>query len=259
MKNYLCTLAIVSLVTACDSTTPTPRGAVTVRFNTVNTAAVAASGANDSVAFDHVPAGGAITITGSNGTLVIHDIRLIVSEFELKRAEDACVGEDDNDSCEEFEGGPFLVNLLDGSAVDVVNAAIPEGTYTKLEFEVEDLDGDSDDDTAERTTMQAILASMRQAYPNFPSRASGVVHGTFTPTGGTAQVFTVYLDAEIEVEVAFAAPFRVPQDGKLSVDLSPAAWFKVGSTVTDLRALNGQTISFDAEFSRGVMRVRDDD
>lgn len=259
MKKLLLTVAVASFATACDSTGPNARGAVTVRFNTVATAATMASLGDGTIAFDHVPAGGAITITGSNGTLVIQDIRLIVSEFELKRAEDTCVGEDDNDSCEEFEGGPFLVNLLDGTATDVVNAAIPEGTYTKLEFEVEDLDGDSDDDATERTTMQAILATMRQTYPNFPSRASAVVHGTFTPTGGSAQPFTVYLDAEIEVEMAFAAPFRVPQDGKLSVDLNPAAWFKVGSTVTDLRALNGQTIAFDAEFSRGVMRVRDDD
>jgi hypothetical protein len=65
-------------------------------------------------------------------------IRLIVSEIELERAEGACVGEDDDD-CEEFEGGPFLVNLLDGTGDEVVNAIIPAGSYTEFEFEVENL------------------------------------------------------------------------------------------------------------------------
>lgn len=254
-KAVLTTLIVFSV--GCDATGPSNGRQVAVRFNAVTTAAGTGSLASmtaASVLADHVPSTGAITLTGTNGTLIIQDIRFIVSELELERSGAACTGEDDADDCEEFEGGPFLVNLLDGTADEVVTAMVPNGTYTELEFEVEDLDVDADDDAAETQVMQTILANIRQTYPNFPSTASMVVHGTFN-----GEPFTVYFDAEIEVEQAFATPFRVPEDGSIRVNLDPAVWFKVGGEVMNLRALNGQTVQFHAEFENGVIEVRRDD
>lgn len=255
LKKSLMIGALVPFLWACEGTTgPEGAGQVAVRFQ-----ALAPSGANASLgsaslaSFDHAPATGAITLTGTNGTLVIQDIRLIVSEIELEREGGECAGANDND-CEEFESGPFLVNLLDGTSTEVVNAVIPAGRYTELEFEVEDLDPEDDDDNGERQTKQAILTQMRQAYPAFPSDASMVVHGTFN-----GQPFTVYFQAEIEVEQEFATPFRVPEDGAITVNLSPAAWFQQGAQVMDLGARNGQTIEFEAEFENGVVEVEFDD
>ncbi|CAA9301179.1 MAG: hypothetical protein AVDCRST_MAG68-455 [uncultured Gemmatimonadetes bacterium] len=255
LKKALFAAALLPLAAACaDSTASGGDGRVAVRFN-----AVAAGAQGAQALFDHVPATGAITLTGTNGTLVLQDIRLIVSELELERANASCRGEDDDDDCEEFEGGPFLVNLLDGTAAEVVNASIPAGSYSEFEFEVEDLDADEDDDGGERQAIQSILAGMRQAYPGFPSDASMVVHGTFTPTGGTAQKFTVYFEAEIEVEHKFATPFRVPEDGAIEVNLDPALWFKPGAQVVNLAALNGRTVEFEAEFKSGIKVEHDDD
>lgn len=248
----LLSLSLAALATAACSDAAAPSGdrSVAVRFNVVpgSAAPTTASAAS----FDHVPASGAVTLTGSNGTLLIQDIRLIVSKLELNRAGAVCSGENDADDCEEFEGGPFLVNLLDGGATQVVNALIPPGSYTKFEFEVEDVEADEDDNSGERAAMQAILAQLRVPYPAFPSDASMVVHGTFTPTGGAAQPFTVYFDAELEVEQEFATPFRVPEDGQINVNLDPAAWFRAGGQVTNLAALNGQLIEFHSQFEHGV-------
>ena len=256
-RKALLLAALIPFLGACEDTTGPEGGErVAVRFNAVtSTGATASQSPSSGASFDHVPATGAITLTGTNGTLVIQDIRLIVAEIELERAEGACLT--GGNGCEEFEGGPFLVNLLDGTAAEVVSAEIPAGTYTEFEFEVEDLDTDDDEDSAKRQRMQAILMQMRQAYPGFPGNASMVVHGTFTPTGGTAQKFTVYFDAEIEVEHEFATPFRVPEDGAILVNLQPATWFKSGTQVVNLAALNGRTVEFEAEFKSGIKVQKD--
>jgi hypothetical protein len=250
-------LTLAGLAACADATASGGSDQVGVRFNVVAGAAAAPAMAS-AVAFDHVPVTGPVTLTGSNGTLVIQDIRLIVSELELDRAGAACSGEGDSDDCEEFEGGPFLVNLLDGGPSQVVNALIPPGSYTRFEFEVEDVEADEDDDSGERAAMQAILTQVRQAYPAFPSDASMVVHGTFTPNGGASQSYTVYFDAEIEVELEFATLFRVPEDGQINVNLDPAAWFRPGAQVLNLAALNGELIEFHSEFEHGI-EVEDDD
>ncbi|HET7274718.1 MAG TPA: hypothetical protein VFI91_06035 [Longimicrobiaceae bacterium] len=253
-KKLFIIAALVPLLWGCeDSTGPEGVDSVAVRFAASSEAAAVASLAAGDGSVDHVPATGAITLTGTNGTVVIQDIRLIVSEMELKRAGDECVAEEDDDDCEEFEGGPFLVNILDGTADEVVSAIIPTGAYTEFEFEVEDLEVD-EDDTDESAAIEALLVEMREDYAEFPSEASALVHGTFD-----GQPFTVYLDAEIEVEREFAQPFRVPEDGAILVNLDPASWFMNGDEVIDLLALDGQLIEFEAEFENSIEVGHDDD
>lgn len=250
-KKALFLAALVPLTAACeDSTGPAGSGQVAVRFQAIAppTVLLSSSGAQLSTA----PA--PLTISGDNGTLVIEDIRLIVAELELERAGVECAGAEDEDACEEFEGGPFLVDLLDGGADEVVNARIPAGSYTEFEFEVENLSPDEDDSAAERQATEAVLAEIRQAYPDFPAEGSMVVRGTFE-----GAPFTVYFDAELEVEREFSRAFRVPEDGALTVHLDPAAWFRHGTEVVDLHAYDGQTIEIEAEFSDGVVEVEIDD
>ncbi len=250
MRSKLIAASLLLPLAACSDSTGSDSGSVAVRFRTSgSSAAVSGAGFSRSAAAD------AITLTGTNGTLVIDDIRLIVSKLELERAEDSCAGGGDDDDCEEFEGGPFLVDLpLGGGAVTLAEAAIEAGSYTEFEFEVEDVEADDDDDSAERGAMQAVLTQMRQAYPAFPSGASMVAHGTFN-----GQRFTVYFDAEVEVEQKFATPFRVPEDGALTVKLNPALWFRSGTQVTNLFLLNGKTVEFEAKFKSGIEGVDHDD
>lgn len=257
MRRTLILAALAPLLWACEDATG-PEGAerVAIRFQAVTPTGAAASRAPGLVASR---AGASelavapITLAGGGNTLVLDDIRLIVAEIELERVEAECVGEDDSDDCEEFEGGPFLVDLLDGAADDVVTGLIPAGSYTELEFEVENLEADDDDDTSELQTMQALLAQVRQAYPSFPDDASMVVRGTYNGTP-----FTVYFDAEIEVEREFATPFQVPGSESILVSLNPSAWFMVGDRPINLAAFDGQTVEFEFEFESGI-EVEDDD
>ena len=249
--------ALVPFLWACeDATGPEGGERVAVRFQAVTATGVSASrmpGVSASLSGASRAAVAPITLTGGGNTLVIEDIRLIVAEIELKRAGVVCVGEDDDDDCEEFEGGPFLVNLLDGTADEVVTGVIPAGAYTELEFEVENLDADEDDDSSERQAMQSVLTQVRQAYPSFPNDASMVVKGTYN-----GAPFTVYFDAEIEVEKEFATPFQVPGGESILVNLNPAAWFLVGGQPLNLAALDGRTVEFELEFESGI-EIEDDD
>lgn len=256
MKRALLLLAALPVMWGCaDSTGPTEPANVAVRFTANADASVSASLAPMNATGDHVASTGAITLAGSNGTLVVEDIRLIVSKLELERSGIECEAEEDDDNCEKFEGGPFLVNLLDGTAEEVVTAIVPAGAYEEFEFKVEDLELDDDeDDESDSAALEALLGQMRQSYPEFPGNASAVVHGTFD-----GQPFTVYLDAEVEVEREFAVPFRVPEDGAILVNLDPGSWFMAGGEVVDLVALDGETIEFEAEFESGVEIEFDDD
>lgn len=251
------TLALTTLAAAgCDGdSTGAGGGRVAIRFATTGGAAAAQSAAPR---FSHAGTGDVLTLTGSNGTLRIEDVRLIVSELELEGSNGSCVAEDDgDDDCEEFESGPFLVDLpLAGGAVTLTTDQVAPGTYDELEFEVEDLEAEEDDDSGERQAIQSLLAELRGVYPNFPSGASMVAHGTFTPAGSTAaQPFTVYFDAEIEVEMELDPPVTIPGASTLTVGVNPAAWFRPGAQVVNLAALDGRTVEFHSQLRDGMEEV----
>lgn len=257
LKKLIAVVVFVPLLSACDETTgPNERGEVTVRF------ATSASGGASSLNAARSPAGSAaqMVIQGANGTLLISDIRLVVSEFELEGREGACADPlSDDDDCADFEALPFLLDLpLDGSPLTVATADVPSGTYEKLEFEVEDLDVEGED-AAERQAIQNILNTLRGSYPQFPEEASMVVRGTFTPAGGSAREFTVYYDAEIEVELELDPPITIPGTQVLTVQVDPSRWFRSGNQVIDLSALNGRTVGFEAELDDGFWDVDHDD
>ena len=208
--------------------------------------------------FSHAGTGDVLALTGTNGTLRIEDVRLIVSELELEQSDGSCVAEDDGDDhCEEFESGPFVVDLpLAGGAVTLTTDQVAPGTYHELEFEVEDLEPEDDDGPGERQAIQSLLGQLRSVYPGFPSGASMVAHGTFTPSGSTtAQPFTVYFDAEIEVEMDLEPPVTVPGAGSLTVHVNPAAWFRQGAQVVNLAALDGRTVEFHSQIRDGMEEV----
>lgn len=208
-------------------------------------------------------AGDELVLTGSNGTLVITDIRMIVAEFEME-GPDACVPAQDAEDPElekcEFESDPFLLDLPhDGSQLTVATADLPSGVYTELEFEVENLDEDEDDDFGD--ALVGLRQQMRAAYPLFPDRASMVVSGTFTRQGGAEEAFTVYLDAEVEVEMDLIPALIIEDEDPrtVTVRMDPAGWFLTDGLVSKLSAFDGQLLEFEAEFENGVHEVEWDD
>ena len=106
---------------------------MTVGFSITQNAAQAATVAGEGAG----GAAGEITVTGSNGVLVITGVHFIVDEFRLERAEAACDSAANEDACERFETDAQFVTLpLDGATVPVFTATVPAGTYTDLKFEV---------------------------------------------------------------------------------------------------------------------------
>jgi hypothetical protein len=173
--------------------------------------------------------------------------------MELERVNGDCK---EHHECEEVETPPMFVNVpLSGSPVTVAQDQVPPGSYRKLEFEVEDGELDEDEDSGQ---LQTVMNAVRAAFPDWPSGATAVVVGSFTPTGGAAAPFTVYLRAEIEVELAFNPPLVVAdQSAGVTVNLIPEMWFKRSNgTVVDLSQFDfgktHQTMGLEVEMEHGL-------
>lgn len=201
-----------------------------------------------------------LTIAGEIGTLAITDIRLIVSEMKLKVDDDAA-GEGP-----EFTTPPSLLDLPLNSAQIAVaaEAEIPEDTYDEFEFAVEDVDPNDEDLTAEEQQhLETLLDSIRIDYPSWPTNASMVAAGTYTPTGGDPISFTTYFEAEIEIEMPLNPALEVSADGlsrAITVRLDPAQWLqRTDGTVWNLAEfdylMTQQLFELEAEFENGVAEV----
>jgi hypothetical protein len=238
----------------CDSTGPgTGESEVSVGF------ATASSSASTSPSARPKAQGDSLVLNGTNGTLRVHDLRLIVDELSL---------EGEADSAEFETERPFFLDLpLDTTEVaSVVNDRIPPGTYNEFEFEVEDAELDDGDDEG----LQALRDDIDAAgFSNWPNNASMVVQGTFTPENDTARSFTTYFEAEIEVELEMEdRPFVIGGDDptrRLTVNLDPRRWFSnPDGTVQDLSqddyGETGQAVEFELEyeFEDGVSEIEFD-
>jgi hypothetical protein len=260
---------LVLLAAACDGATgPGNGGNVAIRFGSAASASTASGGLiTTGLSADE------LTVTGTNATLVIEDVRFIVEELELRSSSDvASCGDDDDanddrsgrgdlkvvadrgrdhdgddgDGCE-FEGGPFIVDLpLDGDAT-IATENIPAGIYDSFRFKIDDLQADDDDEDDDRAHAPELLAEMRTAYPDFPVRASLVVKGT-----ENGHPFTVYFRSKIRISQAIVPPLTIPGDDALTVKIDPSAWFKLGNQVLDLASLNGQLIELGDHFEVGI-------
>ena len=254
----LSALLLAGLTVAACSDDPTAPPGTT--FVTLNFASVAPPSTSP-------VAGGSLAqaaIEGSNGVLDITSAHVIVAEFELEGSDDSCE-EGLIDDCAEFESGPFFMNLpLDGGNVALATDAVPNGTYDELDFEIEDLEDDGEDDEA--AAALALLQEVQTAFPDWPVGASMRAEGTFTPTGGSATAFVVYFDAEIEIERAFSEPLVLDDERsgvEVTVRLDPAAWF-TGSdgSVLDLSqfdyATTQELLEFEVELEDGFQEIEVD-
>jgi len=264
LKAPLAVLAAVAAA-ACGDGTGVP-GPETVSLNFRVSAAAPAAAPAPAPGMSLV-AGPPMGLSGTNGDLTIDEIRMIINEVELKPADghcDAVADASDDDSCPEFEAPPRFFDLpLDGEPIAAVTSLIPPGSYKALDFEVEDLEDDKGD-AVEAAAIAAVRSEVLAEIPDWPREASILVTGSFTPSGGSAVSFRVFLKAEIEIEMDLVPNLMVGEDGvasrDLTVDVDPAAWFvRADDTVVPLDQYDwdatGQLLELEFEVENGFVEV----
>lgn len=256
VRSLVTLMVATAALTGCADLLGTKEKAFTIKFGSKGPAGSASAPAAPP-AFGPAATQQQLVLTGSNGTLTITDIRIIVEEFELERVETAeCDVDPKPAGCEDFEKGPFFVDVpLGGSPVTVVSEDIPSGSYKELEFKVDDLEVDSGEDAAK---VQQVVTQVRAAFPDWPDKASMVVVGSFMPTDGAARSFRVYFEAEIEVELEFKPPLEITDVNRsVAINLLPEIWFKnADGTVDDLSQSHfpttGKLVEFELEIEDGI-------
>lgn len=216
-------LAAVAALAACDDSTGPQAGAsLSLSVATAPSAVLAAAPTGA------YPLALAETYNDGANELVLTRVALVLEEIELERLldDDCDLLEGSDDECEEFEAGPFLLELpLDGSVEQVISMDVPPDTYDELEFE---LDRPDDDDQAERDFVQA--------HPEF-DRVTIRVEGTWN---GEPFVFTTDMEAEQELDLnppLVVAADSGPINVTLSLDIS--GWFMDGAgNLIDPRTAN---------------------
>lgn len=201
--------------------------------------------------------GDSMVVTGSNGELIIDDVRLIVSELEL---------EADTDSAD-FEPSPTFLDLpLDTSEVAPVAATeVPTGTYTDLNFKVEDVELDEADE--DEDVFADLADTIREEFSDWPDSGSMVVTGTFTPANDTSREFTTYFDAEMDVEQDLNPALDVTDNNlsrSLTIKIDPAQWFEnadgtVRNLARDDYESTGEVVEFGDDFEDGIVEIEADD
>ena len=257
--------SFVAIAACSDGTGPDPDtgAAVAIKFGTAGATLASAYAGPAMAAAMAASAAQASLITGTNGTLDITDIRVIVEEFELEPVEVSdCDVEPEPAGCKDFEARYFFIDVpLTGVPVTVVRENIPAGLYDELEFEVDDIEVDDDDpeESADASLIAALFTKVRADFPDWPEKASMVVVGSFTPTGGSAVDFRVYFEAEIEVEFDLIPSLEVTEEGvsrSIVIELRPDMWFlQDDGTVMELSEFDfpttGQLIEFELEIEDG--------
>lgn len=253
-------LAPFALV-ACDNPAGSAAGGnVAVRFATAPTSG---SGASFSVSGSDE-----LVVTGSNGVLTITDVRLILNEFKLERVEGDCNGLEGEaeDACETFEAAPAFLDLpLGPGAVVAATQEVPAGSYGALKFEAEDIDFAEEQDDEKGAAIQVLAQSVRAEFPDWPSDASMLVVGSFTPTDGEPVPFTAYFEAEVKVEREFDPALIIDDANRaVTVEVDPSAWFlNLDGSVVDLSAYDfaatGVVVEFEAKMDNGFTKIELDD
>lgn len=212
IRHYLMPVAALVGLTACDDSTGPADG--TSLSLSVGVPAASQFGA-PLARIDGLAS--AQTYDDGTNVLVIERVALVLAEIELEGVDDDdCEDGDVIDDCDEFEAGPYLLELpLDGSIDQVVSIQVPAGVYEELEFEIEV----PDDDTGPEADFVA-------ANPDFEG-VSIRVEGTFN---GEPFVYLSDLDEEQELELD--PPLEITEGAdatNLTLSLDISGWFVDGN------------------------------
>lgn len=213
-------LALAAALAGCDSAGPASQPPAVQLSIATRPAAIAPSAGGPQFV------GGPVEYTDGTNTLVIDSVFMVVKEVELKRSEattdcshdgsadDSSSHDDmgmDDDSCEELESGPYLLDLpLTGGATSVVTVDVVPGTYDEFEFKIHK--PEDDDSNA------AFLA----AHPDFKDVSIRVV-GTWN-----GAPFTYETDLNAEQEMDLVPPLVVGEAGTadLTLFIDIGTWFR---------------------------------
>jgi hypothetical protein len=181
-------------------------------------------------------------LTLSNG-ITVDRVRVALREVELERAS---ATPDDVKDLQEFESGPFVLDLggtaLNGSVQQVTVKDVPEGTYREIKFKVHPPSTTDSTDAAVQAmaTVQAGGASI-------------IVEGQID---GQAYTFMSQLDAQEKYEGTFAFAAG-PQNVTLNVD--PSTWFGgTGSARLDPRSASNKS-AIENNIQNSMKLFEDDD
>jgi hypothetical protein len=147
-------------------------------------------------------------LTLSNG-ITIDRLRLVVEKLELERAS---ATPDDAADLQEFEAGPFLVDLsgaqLSGSVQTVVDATVPPGTYREVKFDLH-----KPDLSEPGVASNAALSAMATAQQSI------VVDGTID-----GQPFS--WSSQVDAEQKFEGTFDVATGAQnITLNIDVTGWF----------------------------------
>lgn len=256
------------LLAGCNSLSDTgQQKSLTLQFQTSGSSA---SGSSIAPAAAGQQTGDTLGVEGTNGRLEIDDIRFIVEDFELEKSEgecgDAAEGEEEDD-CEELEAGPFFVDLpLQGDILNLASSLFDPGLYEELEFEIDDLDLDEEeeDDLQEK---QDLINQVRAEFPDWPDEVSMLISGNFISANDDTTSFKVFAEAEIEIEMEFNPPMEINENSLnkiVRVKINPKKWLlQPDGTVLNLAEYDyettGRILEFELEFENGFESVEVDD
>jgi hypothetical protein len=180
-------------------------------------------------------------LTLSNG-ITIDRLRVVIRKLELERAS---ATPDDVADLQEFEAGPFLLDLsgaaLSGSVQAQVTASVPAGEYREVKFEVHKPDA-----SEPGVSTNAGLSAMAAA------QASIIVDGTID-----SQPFTFV--TSVNGEQKFEGSFQVATGSQnLTLNIDVTGWFG-GSGTARLDPRDSTKRSQIESNIQTSLRVFDDD
>ena len=205
-------LAAAALAACGDGTGPGTAGTAPVSFSFLTGSGSASPAAS---LFD-------VTVTDGQGNeLVISSVEMVLRDIEFQRLEAVVDCDQADDACEEVNVGPDIAALPLDATVPVVEfeAAVPVGSFRRVDFEIHKLDDQDPEDQP--------LVTQRPEFDEI----SILVHGTWMPAGGGSVEFTFSSDLNERQRILFATPLVLVEGEAANVtfvvDLD--SWFRDGS------------------------------
>src|SRR5881397_646870 len=193
----------------------------------------------------------AIQIGSGANSLTITQAQVVLARIELSTA-GSCATTGEDDDCAELQLGPTLVDLPVDATTQVMleDVAIPAGTYSGVQAELDAVQPDDDEPGA-----SAFLA----AHPDFQG-ISVKVTGVFTDASSTTHNFTFTSEIDAEMAMRLEPPVTLPSDTKnftIAVDI--ASWFKdaSGAVIDPTDPANAEAI--ERNILRSARVFEDDD
>ncbi|MFH1051085.1 MAG: DUF4382 domain-containing protein [bacterium] len=158
-------------------------------------------------------------------SIVIKDFRILLSrlKFQSKTGDN-----DPNYDDHEMKAGPFLMNLdSTGKAFTLANGTIPEGTYSKIKFELHRFSTDE----AETYVNDAIYGDFATIY-----RYSFIIKGIIYENASAEEfTFNGTVTANLMLDFEPEITFEEGENYTIALDIDPNLAFISGNSLLDPR------------------------